>query len=191
KVRITNNSELLSKVFNIMENLAKENNLYEEIVFTFFLECLFQKEEETKPTNVLTPEQQAEVDAIRKQTREAALVSEVVNMGLHVENLSVDLQGDTAIVYGQVDTQADKEKVILTVGNVDGVASVDDRLEVANPEEDSQFHEVQKGDSLSKIAKHYYGDAMKYPIIFEANKPMLKDPDLIYPGQMLRIPPIA
>ncbi len=112
-------------------------------------------------------------------------------MGLHVENLSVDLQGDTAIVYGQVDTQADKEKVILTVGNVDGVASVDDRLEVANPEEDSQFHEVQKGDSLSKIAKHYYGDAMKYPIIFEANKPMLKDPDLIYPGQMLRIPPIA
>jgi len=131
------------------------------------------------------------VDAIRKQTREAALVSEVVNMGLHVENLSVDLQGDTAIVYGQVDTQADKEKVILTVGNVDGVASVDDRLEVANPEEDSQFHEVQKGDSLSKIAKHYYGDAMKYPIIFEANKPMLKDPDLIYPGQMLRIPPIA
>ncbi|HNE48679.1 MAG TPA: peptidoglycan-binding protein LysM [Saprospiraceae bacterium] len=131
------------------------------------------------------------MDAIRKQTREAALVSEVVNMGLHVENLSVDLQGDTAIVYGQVDTQADKEKVILTVGNVDGVASVDDRLEVANPEEDSQFHEVQKGDSLSKIAKHYYGDAMKYPIIFEANKPMLKDPDLIYPGQMLRIPPIA
>lgn len=131
------------------------------------------------------------MDAIRKQTREAALVSEVVNMGLHVENLSADLQGDTAIVYGQVDTQADKEKVILTVGNVDGVASVDDRLEVANPEEDSQFHEVQKGDSLSKIAKHYYGDAMKYPIIFEANKPMLKDPDLIYPGQMLRIPPIA
>ncbi len=150
-----------------------------------------RKEEETQPTNVLTPEQQAEVDAIRKQTREAALVSEVVNMGLHVENLSVDLQGDTAIVYGQVDTQADKEKVILTVGNVDGIASVDDRLEVANPEEDSQFHEVQKGDSLSKIAKHYYGDAMKYPVIFEANKPMLKDPDLIYPGQMLRIPPIA
>ncbi len=46
KVRITNNSELLSKVFNIMENLAKENKLYEEIIFTFFLECLFQKKEE-------------------------------------------------------------------------------------------------------------------------------------------------
>lgn len=153
---------------------------------------LFGHKEEEKPAaTVLTPEQQAEVDAIRKQTREAALVSEVVNMGLHVENLSVDLQGETAIVYGQVDTQADKEKVILTIGNVDGVASVDDRMEVVNIEEESQFHEVQKGDSLSKIAKHYYGDAMKYPVIFEANKPMLKDPDLIYPGQVLRIPPLA
>ncbi|MBL7831010.1 MAG: peptidoglycan-binding protein LysM, partial [Saprospiraceae bacterium] len=95
------------------------------------------------------------------------------------------------IVYGQCDTQADKEKVILTVGNVDGIGYVDDRLEVLNPEEDSQFHEVQSGDTLSKIAKHYYGDAMKYPVIFEANQPMLTNPDLIYPGQVLRIPPIA
>ncbi|MBP7184191.1 MAG: LysM peptidoglycan-binding domain-containing protein, partial [Saprospiraceae bacterium] len=50
--------------------------------------------------------------------------------------------------------------------------------------------QVQKGDSLSKIAKAFYGDAMKYPVIFEANKPMLTDPDLIYPGQTLRIPKI-
>jgi nucleoid-associated protein YgaU len=49
---------------------------------------------------------------------------------------------------------------------------------------------VKKGDSLSKIAKAHYGDAMKYPIIFKANKPMLKDPSLIYPRQMLRIPPL-
>jgi nucleoid-associated protein YgaU len=155
---------------------------------------LFGHKEEAKPAENaggLTPEQQASVDAIRKQTREAALVSEVVKMGLKVENLSVDLQNDTAIVYGQCDTQADKEKVILTVGNVDGIGYVDDRLEVLNPEEDSQFHEVQSGDTLSKIAKHYYGDAMKYPVIFEANQPMLTNPDLIYPGQVLRIPPIA
>ena len=56
------------------------------------------------------------------------------------------------------------------------------------PEAEADFYTVKAGDSLSKIAKEYYGDAMKYPAIFEANKPMLKDPDKIYPGQVLRIP---
>ncbi len=54
----------------------------------------------------------------------------------------------------------------------------------------SKFHEVARGDTLSKIAKEYYGDGLKYPVIFEANQPMLKDPDKIYPGQVLRIPPL-
>ena len=53
----------------------------------------------------------------------------------------------------------------------------------------SQFYTVKSGDTLSKIAKEFYGEANKYNQIFEANKPMLKDPDKIYPGQMLRIPP--
>ena len=53
----------------------------------------------------------------------------------------------------------------------------------------SQFYTVKSGDTLSKIAKEFYGEAGKYKQIFEANKPMLKDPDKIYPGQMLRIPP--
>ena len=53
----------------------------------------------------------------------------------------------------------------------------------------AQYHTVVKGDTLSAIAKKYYGDASKYPEIFEANKPMLKHPDKIYPGQSLRIPP--
>ena len=63
-------------------------------------------------------------------------------------------------------------------------------MEVEKPEPEAQFYEVKRGDSLSKIAKEYYGNAMKYPVIFEANKTMLKDPDLIYPGQVLRIPPL-
>jgi nucleoid-associated protein YgaU len=50
-------------------------------------------------------------------------------------------------------------------------------------------HTVVKGDTLSKIAKAQYGDAMKDPVIFEANRPMIEDPDKIYPGQVLRIPP--
>ena len=56
-------------------------------------------------------------------------------------------------------------------------------------EPEAQFHTVVRGDTLSAIAKKFYGDANKYPVIFEANKPMLSHPDKIYPGQMLRIPP--
>jgi nucleoid-associated protein YgaU len=84
--------------------------------------------------------------------------------------------------------QATKEKVVLVVGNSEGIAMVDDQMTVEHVEPEAQFHTVVSGDTLGKIAKKYYGNAMKYPVIFEANKPMLKNPDLIYPGQVLRIP---
>lgn len=126
------------------------------------------------------------------------LTNHVVAMGLHVENLNIEVDDDKATIYGTTTTQAEKEKVILTVGNVAGIATVDDRMTVAVAEAEaapviveSVFHTVEKGETLSKIAKEHYGNANKYHTIFEANKPMLKDPDLIYPGQVLRIPPIA
>lgn len=62
-------------------------------------------------------------------------------------------------------------------------------MTVKKKEPEAKYYTVVKGDTLSKIAKQYYGDAMKYPVIFDANKPMLTDPDKIYPGQVLRIPP--
>lgn len=112
----------------------------------------------------------------------------VADLGIQVENMDIDLEEDKVTVYGQVDSQANKEKVILALGNVEGVSTVDDRISVVTPEPESRFYTVQSGDSLSKISKEMYGDAMKYNVIFEANKPMLKDPNLIYPGQVLRIP---
>ncbi|MEM8526787.1 MAG: peptidoglycan-binding protein LysM [Bacteroidota bacterium] len=115
-------------------------------------------------------------------------------IGIDVQNLEIELTGeesDVVMVYGQVETQEDKEKLILALGNVAGIAGVDDsNITVEKTEPEATFYEVKKGDYLSKIAKEVYGDAMKYPVIFEANKPMLKDPDLIYPGQVLRIPPL-
>lgn len=108
-----------------------------------------------------------------------------------VEDFSVTVDGDQATLKGTATSQANKEKLILAVGNIEGIATVDDNMEVDNPEPEAQFYTVVGGDSLSKIAKKYYGNAMKYPEIFEANKPMLKDPNLIYPGQVLRIPPLA
>ena len=89
---------------------------------------------------------------------------------------------------GQVATQEIREKIVLAVGNVEGIAKVEDRLEVTSPQPAARYYTVVKGDTLSKVAKQHYGDANKYPQIFEANKPMLKHPDKIYPGQVLRIP---
>lgn len=119
----------------------------------------------------------------------ASNMSETINdLGLDVDNLDISITGDVAVVTGSAHDQATREKVILVIGNSTGIATVDDRLEVENVEPEARFYTVEKGDSLSKIAKEMYGNAMKYPEIFEANKPMLKDVDKIYPGQVLRIP---
>ena len=85
-------------------------------------------------------------------------------------------------------SQADREKAVLAAGNVQHVAQVDDQLSVAMPESESRFYTVKSGDTLSKIAKEMYGNANDYNKIFEANKPLLSDPNKIYPGQVLRIP---
>ncbi len=111
--------------------------------------------------------------------------------GVKVKNLELDYNGGEKVtVYGQVKKQADKEKVIIALGNVGGIARVDDRISVTKPEPEATFYTVKRGDSLSKIAKKLYGNPKLYKKIFEANQPMLKDPNLIYPGQTLRIPPM-
>ncbi len=119
-----------------------------------------------------------------------AIARVVLGLGLPVEGLKVEYHAGTATVHGTVPSQADKEKVVLAVGNIQGVGTVDDRLVVEVPAPEAVMYTVQKGDSLSKIAKAHYGDAMKYTAIFEANQPLLTDPDKIYPGQVLRIPPL-
>ena len=114
----------------------------------------------------------------------------IKNLGLDVENLNISITGDVATVTGKTHNTSTKEKVVLVVGNSAGIATVDERMEVELKEAEATFHTVVRGDTLSRIAKTVYGDAMKYPVIFEANKPMLKHPDKIYPGQVLRIPSI-
>ncbi|MEW4923436.1 peptidoglycan-binding protein LysM [Algibacter sp. 2305UL17-15] len=116
-------------------------------------------------------------------------LEETINdLQLQVEGLNVFIDDETATITGAAYDQATKEKVVLLVGNSNGIAIVDDQMTVENVEPEAQFHTVASGDTLGKIAKTYYGNAMKYPVIFEANKPMLTDPDKIYPGQVLRIP---
>ena len=144
---------------------------------------------EAKPAAPGVPDLAAE---IAKKNQKVQLLRQMVeSFGFQVKGFIVELNDDTVVVHGEVETQEQREKVVLVLGNVAGVAAVDDRMTVVAPSPEAVFYEVQKGDSLSKIAKAHYGNAMKYPAIFEANKPMLKDPDLIYPGQVLRIPPLG
>lgn len=128
-------------------------------------------------------------EAARRQ-KEAVLTSLVRGLNSDIEDFSLTFDGEVVTVYGQVDSHADREKIVLRLGNVRGVAAVDDRLSVVAPEKEPEatFYEVKRGDSLSKIAKQFYGDPMKYKLIFEANQPMLDNPDVIFPGQTLRIP---
>ncbi len=120
-------------------------------------------------------------------TREEALKAEVAKLGIAVSGLDIELC-EQVIVKGRTGTSAEREKVILALGNVEGIGCVEDHIDVDNPEPEANFYTVQKGDSLSLISKSQYGDPMKYNAIFEANKPMLSHPDKIYPGQVLRIP---
>ncbi len=162
--------------------------------------------------------------------KEAAIKQHLGSFGSDYSGIEVEVDGNKAVLTGQVGSVAAREKAVLIAGNIDGIEKVDDRLivtaaavtptAVATPDFsnvtggvtstetsigagvasggmasaggegwESKTYTVQKGDNLSKIAKELYGNANKYQQIFEANKPMLKDPDKIYPGQVLRIPP--
>lgn len=158
-----------------------------------------------------------------------ALENELKRLDLPAEGIAMKVEGDTVHVSGTVKDAETREKILLAVGNVEGVGKVDDdalqggeptgsiagavasmsRLPAGAASTDSaedavhaaapqpveqgpggsMFYTVQKGDTLSAIAKKHYGNANAYNTIFEANRPMLDHPDRIYPGQVLRIPP--
>lgn len=105
------------------------------------------------------------------------------------EKVSIAVQdGGVATITGDVASQEDKEKIMVAVGNVTGIEQVNDGVSVTQGGPESRFYTVKSGDTLSSVAKAMYGSANDYPVIFNANKPMLAHPDKIYPGQTLIIP---
>jgi len=139
------------------------------------------------PTAAAAPADMAALNAAASQS----IANYITSQHLTAAGLDVKFDGATQVVTvsGVASDQATREKIVLCCGNVAGVASVQDRMSVATPAaSESTYHTVKSGDTLSKIAKDAYGDANAYMKIFEANKPMLSNPDKIYPGQVLRIP---
>lgn len=142
------------------------------------------------------------------QLRRENISKKIAKLGLPGEPISVTIDGEVATLSGSAPDQASLEKIVLCAGNQHGIGKVDCDITVtapsaaagaiaataatgqAAPAAQSTFYTVKSGDTLGKIAKEFYGNAAKYPVIFEANKPMLSDPDKIYPGQSLRIPPL-
>ncbi len=119
----------------------------------------------------------------------AAIQSYIEKQNLGLSGLSVAFDGSSGkvVLSGSAPSQEAAEKALLAAGNVTGVSDVENQLSFPAATA-AQYHDVVRGDTLSAISKKYYGDANQYMKIFEANKPMLSNPDKIYPGQKLRIP---
>ncbi|MDH3715959.1 MAG: peptidoglycan-binding protein LysM [Gammaproteobacteria bacterium] len=106
-----------------------------------------------------------------------------------VSDLDVSYADGEVKLAGNSASAESMEKAVLIAGNVKGVSAVNiDGMQAPAPSPDVQYYTVERGDSLSKIAKSFYGNAMDYPKLFEANREVIQDPDLIYPGQKIRIP---
>jgi nucleoid-associated protein YgaU len=137
------------------------------------------------------PADEAKIKAANDAAADAILAY-IGTQNLTATGLTVtfDAATSTVSVFGVASDQATKEKIALCCGNVAGVGAVNNMMSVDQSEPEATYYTVVSGDTLSKISKHAYGDANKYQRIFEANTPMLKHPDKIYPGQVLRIPPL-
>lgn len=123
----------------------------------------------------------------------ADLQKQVEGMGLKADGLTVSVDGDKVKVSGKALSTEEAEKIILALGNTAGVAQVQSDLAVTKEAEAAKMYTVKKGDTLWKIAEAHYGKGKgdKYKEIVKANTPPVKDPDLIQPGWVLRIPPAA
>ncbi|MCK0162028.1 LysM peptidoglycan-binding domain-containing protein [Allomuricauda sp. F6463D] len=117
----------------------------------------------------------------------------VLDLGeeLNVKNGDVNVEGDVLKIKGMTKTQYEKNLLWDKIKEIGGESPSDIKANLT-VEDESVYHRhtVKSGESLSKIAKQYYGDPMKYTKIFDANTNILKDPNVIHPDQVLVIPNI-
>jgi hypothetical protein len=116
----------------------------------------------------------------------AKIKAEIEKDNPGVKDLGVTFNDGKVDLTGSGPAEA-LQKAILIAGNMMGVGEVK-VAQAAAVDDGTQYYVIKSGDTLSAIAKQFYGDANKYPKIFEANREVIKDADLIFPGQKIRIP---
>ena len=121
------------------------------------------------------------------------LKKELDKHGLDHSDVKIEVDGDKVKVSGTAKSTAEAEKIAVALGNTAGVSAVQNDIKPVKADPESKFYTVKSGDTLWAIAEAEYGKGKgdKYNVIFDANKPMLSNPDKIYPGQVLRVPPLA
>lgn len=106
-----------------------------------------------------------------------------------IEDMQVTFSKGVVSITGKATSAEAMEKAVLMAGNVQGVSEVNiDKLQAPPVQAKVEYYIIKKGDTLSAIAKQFYGKPNDYPRIFEANREVIKDPNLIFPGQKIRIP---
>ncbi|MES9970178.1 MAG: peptidoglycan-binding protein LysM [Candidatus Thiodiazotropha sp.] len=106
-----------------------------------------------------------------------------------IKDLDVSFEDGKVVLSGNADSAEALEKTVLIAGNVQGVSEVTaDAVNAPEQQAKVEYYTIESGDTLSAIAKRFLGNATDYPKIFEANREVIKDPNLIYPGQKIRIP---
>jgi nucleoid-associated protein YgaU len=106
-----------------------------------------------------------------------------------IEDMQVTFSQGVVSITGKATSAEAMEKAVLMAGNVQGVSEVNiDKLQAPPVQAKIEYYIIKKGDTLSAIAKQFYGKPNDYPKIFEANREVIKDPNLIFPGQKIRIP---
>jgi nucleoid-associated protein YgaU len=151
---------------------------------------IFKSNDEEVQAN---PAVQPDVIAANQKTAIKAYIDKI---GFNITNFDFTFDGNGVLtIMGECQSKAEYEKIALTCGNIVGVTDVVNNctfpMEAATEPADSNLYTVEKGDTLWAIAEKNYGNGSKYTVIFEANQPMIKDADEIYPGQVLRIPALS
>ena len=130
-------------------------------------------------------------DEVIKEPEKAAddIKAHVEGADVNIDNLDVAYNDGVVQLGGSAASAEDMERAVMAAGNIKGVEEVKaDGLKAPAPEAETEYYTIESGDTLSALAKKYYGNAMQYTKIFEANRGVISDPDKIYPGQKIRIP---